>query len=70
MVDNKRKRQYKTNSFLVVGKRNNRTAITEAKGEAKTDLTKGNTRFINWIFIKYPMKANDDYTLRCSWISQ
>jgi len=66
MVDNKRKRQYKTNSFLDVGKRNNRTAITEAK----TDLTKGNTRFIIWIFIKYPIKANDDYTLRCSWISQ
>jgi len=66
MVDNKRKRQYKTNSFLDVGKRNDHTAITEAK----TDLPKGNAKIHNLNFHKYPIKVNDDYTLQCIWISQ
>lgn len=42
MVDNKKKIQYRTTSFLDAGKRNNRPVITQAKG----DLTKGKQRIV------------------------
>ena len=65
MVD-KHKKDYKTNSFPNVGKRKNQHAITEAK----SDLTKGNTTLIIWIFTKSPTKTNDCNSFLCISIVQ